>query len=285
MVVVKQGSRIVLRDGKVATDTSCCCDCPEGRKCGENCCPDEVGWGCCAGECCPPGSNCVDGVCCPYCGDECCTPEQECCSDVCCDTECCGGLCPPPGVPCCNGECFFDGCDWYTVCEDEDAGSSGTVCGQYTAYSYDSEAPYNSCGGENNGQSFVEQTIDKSPFADLPLGIEWQAGYPGAINDDCPWAVVTDYAGSTCCQAIEEVPYFQGTTQFRRRVRLLRVLCDGTLQDITADALTGSGTCWGSTDIDRIAIGCGTEEEIICDSPEDPPFLPFFPDPVFVCPP
>lgn len=308
-----------------------CCDgvcCEDGDSCcGQTCCPE--GRVCCDDVCCPEHHRCVDGECeeCPDgetpCGEECCTQEQTCCDSECCDDVCCVGVCCLPGeiccdglcktppcdsTPCtgpedcpngnncCNGECCdLQGCDWYTTCVPADPDPAfpiTTLCGQYTAGAYQSPAPYNQCGFENNGQRFVDQTIDFSPlsgivdpqFFDLPYGIEWQAGYPAALAG-CPWAVVTDFAGSACCRTLDEAPFFQGANDFSRRVRLLRASCDGTLQDVTAIALTGSGACWGRTDIDRITTWCEDDPTLICNSPENPPFLPFFPDPVFACPP
>lgn len=130
MEIVKQGERIIVRDGKVATNANCCCKCPPDQKCGPECCkPDEV---CCNQQtCCTQEQTCCGGVCCDTvcCNGVCCPPGQVCCGGVCCDPEkCCNGACCQPGEACRYGECSPCNCPETQECCGSTNGEPDVCC-------------------------------------------------------------------------------------------------------------------------------------------------------------
>lgn len=291
-----QCGEVCCPEGQCCVDGVCAeCECVEDADCGEcsgtdiefefegrrACCPagsvgivEDAGdarYGNCVSDL-APGNNvlgspyyldrCCDGVCTPLapeCGGECCLSPNVCCDDACCNVQ---------------------GCQWETTgCTPVEGGTplpgggfTGTVCSATSSFKYESDQ-YEICAGVA-GVLAGYQTVTQTVGATLPYGLGWKAGYPAAL-DPCPYAVVIDNAESTCC--VGEI----GSTEFKRVVRVLVRKCDGSLSDVTSSAVEGtSGDCYASTNIARESQTCGA----LCDNPS-PSFLPFFPDPVFVCPP
>jgi hypothetical protein len=280
--------------GQTCVDGECSA-CPESQTlCGEACCPDNRT--CCEGVCCPEGECCENGECvaCQCDEDADCADGERCCDGVCYPSflvpDCGGECCLPPNV-CCNGECcdliscrgplswrLANGC---TPDDSDPTGFRGTICSNLVQYSFDIEQPV-FCDGFEYDARIVYRAISGA----LPFGLRWKTGYPEQIAP-CPWTVVIDEACVGCCKTIPgEPPSHSGGAEYSRTVKVLAKYCDGSVNDVTADAIEGipgEEACWGRITIERIYLTCvvgdppwpaGTPPGTTCDEARE--FLPFF---------
>jgi hypothetical protein len=116
--IAVQDGKILLRDGAIGTEQSCCCKkcegpcdaenaCPEGCECVNGRCVTECSGPCDAENPCPEGCRCFDGECVPECSGPC--DGDDSCPEGC---ECVGGECSgdvPPLASNCRDCCP----DWF----------------------------------------------------------------------------------------------------------------------------------------------------------------------------
>lgn len=283
MVVRIQNGLVLLRDEKVTTSSECCCgQCPTGEtQCGEECCTqDET---CCSGECCTYEQTCCSGECC----------DNVCCNGECCEAGfiCCNGICCPPENNCINGECVPICPDerrcGESCCEPEETCCNGECCDLLNCDFEDNRfeiisAPYDTspCGVGFVPQSIQQVVYQSGDFWVPPAGVNWKSPIPGlgpgATLNGCRYVIVVNEAYSGCHVNFEDFDYCLGVGDYRTEIKVLRVDCDGNVDDVTDDVLEG--------DVykDRYFGGiAGTA----CTTPGSPPFLDFYPDPEFICPP
>lgn len=286
-----------------------CCGC-------KDCTPGQAGKCCCGGAggtCCTTAQTCCSGSCC----------DTVCCNGVCCPpgTQCRSGACAPVCAATGVAGCNFSGCYWYIGCTPGttncEAFSNGSLRrgflneNAFETKRYFIDTTLGRCAtitaNEGDQSVFLQigQTVGSLTDGTLTEGIRWKPGYPQALQN-CIWRVVSDLSSSNCSGLIPAAtsnpcpyPPFNNVDkffvmdqggEFTRRVRVLLVTdCNGTLADITDLAIEGGGgrSCYQSTSISRETIGCTCTPIYTCTCvhPADPPFLPFFEDPVFLCPP
>jgi hypothetical protein len=201
--------------GECCGSPSTCCKEPDvccGPSGSKECCEDpRVCCGVGSGqECCPEGDEC--------CGEECCPPSQECCgegeSQVCCNE----------GQYCCDGECKQESC---VVCE---------PCDDCSWPSDRSESGRPAAGGGCPNPWPLNTVIRSQTLSQtLPPAVQWAAGYPAALSG-CNWRWCRDRADAQC-------KWGDGpgcTLNTKTRYKLLVLKCDGSVNDITDQAATGT---------------------------------------------
>lgn len=136
------------------------------------------------------------------------------------------------------------------------------------------------------GAGVVPQTRSQTIYSSKnggwapPEGVNWKSpngpGGPGETLSGCQYAIVVNEVYSGCHVNFEDFDYCGGVGDYRTQIKVFRVDCSGTVSDVTNDVLEG--------DVyrDRYFGGiAGTA----CTTPAAPPFLDFYPDPEFFCPP
>lgn len=296
MGLIKRLGALLVRNGFLATSGDCCCECPPGQQCGvhccttnelccsggeiNNCCPDEIGWGCCAGECCPPGSNCVNGQCVPIC------PEERYCGDVCC----------PEGEICVDGTCLepceYEGCPecWFPDTVEEYLPSTEVCDGSPQIVSYRVRV---NGGGKLGG----------GPYCAGGLGCiypSWQGwpwrtdnGYPERLEpESCDFRWYLDIFYEVCQGTLPDDPTVWCAYKTHYRWRLFQPRKTGgvcELVDITEEAIDDptpgflSGSFCNSDPSGYWDPVCGEGCEGF--SPEGPEPLRYLEDPVMECDP
>lgn len=244
---------------------------------------------CCGCKDCTPGQ--AGKCCCGGAGGTCCTTAQTCCAGSCCDTVCCNGVCCEPGQTCVAGECSSpcptelqcgdQCCDpGETCCDGECCDLTGCTWGENRFEIF--AAPY-----DTSPCSFVPQTKSQTIYSGNnvafwvpPEGVNWKSpigpGGPGETLNGCQYAIVINEVYSGCHVNFEDFDYCGGVGDYRTQIKVFRVDCSGTVSDVTDDVLEG--------DVyrDRYFGGiAGTA----CTTPSAPPFLDFYADPEFICPP
>jgi hypothetical protein len=178
--------------------------CPQGQACGSNyeyCCKPEQevcrNQGCCGpcgNDCCPRGTPCINGKCCPpdrVCGSECCEALATCTSQGCCPYgKYCGNdvCCDQPGKECsvfALGHCCTPG----KGCVDSCCDGPGEACCAPNPNVPDSEM---FCGKPCGGVCIRKEDTCCGEHSCLP-------GYDCCLKGCCP-------SGTLCCGTVQDNP-------------------------------------------------------------------------------